>query len=288
MPYGSNTVASHPLAHKGPPAAIMVAHDFRPALCAHEQTTSVQHVLTYLAAGWLHMVHGSEVRVPAGSVTVVPAGVPHRALSGRNVELWQVRFCASCLQLDEGQLLMSPFRAARRGAFPVVAIAESSRPLLVQRLAELAHENDRPTAEAPQLCHALLMLILGEVHRSMGSLAAEGFQGSLVGDALEFIQRHCFEAVSLKDVAAAVHRSAAHVATSVKSATGYSVGSWILSGRISEAAARLLHTDERIDEIGRRVGWQDETHFIRQFKKQCGVTPATWRRQNRAQHAIGQ
>jgi len=108
--------------------------------------------------------------------------------------------------------------------------------------------------------------------------------GSLVADALEFIQKHCLSAMSLKDVAANVHRTPAHVATTVKKVTGYSVGEWIRSGRVAEAAARLVHTDDSLDEIASHVGWQDKTHFIRQFRKSHGTTPAAWRRQHRAKH----
>ena len=266
--------------------SVAVVHDSIEEVHPHPRAASVEHVLTYLAGGRLHMDHGTPVEIPAGTVTVVPAGAPHRAIGGRDVELWQVRFRASSLQLDERQLLMSPFRAARRGAFPVVTIAEPRRPILVQRFKELALESRHATLEAPELCHSLLLLILGEVRRSMDHLGANRREGSLVGDALEFIQLHCFEAISLKDVAAAVHRTPAHVTTLVKEATGYSVGEWILFGRVAEAANRLARTDDRIEEIGRLVGWHDDTHFIRQFKKAYGITPAAWRRRNRTRKGI--
>jgi AraC-like DNA-binding protein len=85
-------------------------------------------------------------------------------------------------------------------------------------------------------------------------------------------------------VAAEVHRTPTHVAATIKAATGYSVGQWISAGRVAEAAARLAHTDESIDQITTRVGWQDTTHFIRQFRKAYGSTPAAWRRLHRARH----
>jgi len=277
-------MASHPTAQKMAPGPIAVVHETRAKLRPHGEVTSVEHVLTYLARGQLRMGHGSSIEIQPGTVTVIPAGVRHSALDGHDVEFWQVRFCASCFQLVESQLLMSPFRAARRGALPVVNIAESRRPLLVHRFGELAHESRNFTPESPQMCRALLLLMLGEVRRSMGKLAIGARAGSLAGDALEFIQGHCFAAISLRDVAAAVHRTPAHVATSVKSATGFSVGDWILSARTAEAATCLAHTDDRIEEIGRRVGWRDTTHFIRQFKKVYGLTPSAWRLQNRAQH----
>lgn len=182
---------------------------------------------------------------------------------------------------------MSPFQAVRRGALPLATIPEARRSSLTERFAELARESENWNAESQEMCGALLRLLLGEVRRSMASPPLPVPPGFLVGDALEFIQGHCFEAISLRHVAAAVHRSPAHVASAVKRATGRSVGGWIAAARMAEAATRLLQTDDRVDEIGRRVGWQDVTHFIRQFKKAHGVTPAAWRAQHRPKHGRG-
>lgn len=56
------------------------------------------------------------------------------------------------------------------------------------------------------------------------------------------------------------------------------------AGRIAEATSRLGHTDEPVDQIANRAGWKDTTHFIRQFRKVHGATPAAWRREHRARH----
>ena len=87
-----------------------------------------------------------------------------------------------------------------------------------------------------------------------------------------------------RDVAVAVHRTPAHVAATVKDATGYSVGAWISAGRVAEAASRLVHTDDSLDDIAHHVGWRDKTHFIRQFRNAYGATPAAWRREQRTRH----
>jgi len=174
---------------------------------------------------------------------------------------------------------MRPFREVRHGALPIIEIPKARRRRLVRLFGELRDECDRADPESPVLAHSLLNLILGEVLRSIPNGAGGSQQNSLVSEALAFIQRCCLEPISLKDVAAAVHRTPAHVATTVKKSTGYSVGEWINSGRVSEAANRLTHTDMSLDEIANSIGWQDKTHFIRQFRKVYGVTPAAWRKQ---------
>lgn len=267
--------------HGGP---ILVLHDRVKQLRAHAETSHTEHGITYLVRGSFRMEHGRPIRAEPGTITVVPAGIPHRMLGGRDLEYWLVGFCATCLQLDESQRLMSPFRYVRRGALPVSSVPSSRRRRLLQAFRELRDESERGAPESPELTRCLLLILLGEVHRSMPGPAIEAREGSLVAEALEVIQRRCLEPISLKDVAAAVHRTPAHVTATVKQATGYSVGEWISSGRVAEAAARLAHTDDSIDDIAGHVGWRDKTHFIRQFRKAYGTTPAAWRREHRSGH----
>jgi AraC-like DNA-binding protein len=250
-------------------------------LDGYAEVTHTAHVLSFLVAGSIQIQHGGPVQIEAGSVTLVPAGVPHRVLGGTDVEIWLLSFCAGCLSLDEHQPLMAPFYSARLGALPVVEIAENRRGRLVRLLADLREELETHDATSLELSRCALMLLLGEVRRGHSRLEQQPVAGSLVGDALAFIQRRCLQPISLRDVAAAVHRTPAHVATQVKGATGYTVGEWITAGRVAEAAARLTHTDDRVAEIAEHVGWRDTTHFIRQFKKAFGATPAAWRRTQR-------
>ena len=171
---------------------------------------------------------------------------------------------------------------------PVLTVHESRRGRVESLYRELREEQARATPETRELVRSLVLLLLGEARRAMPGAPTRSTQGSLVADALEIVQRRCLEPISLRDVAAAVHRTPSHVANTVKARTGYSVGQWIRAGRAAEAAARLAHTDDPLDTIAERVGWSDKTHFIRQFKKTYGVTPAAWRRAHRASHPRGE
>ncbi len=265
-------------------SGVFVLHERAARMQPHGEVTHTEHGLTFLVDGWIRIEHGTELRIPPGSVCIMPAGVPHRQLAGEGVEYWLGGFCATCLALDESQLLMSPFQAVRHGALPIVEIPEERRPFLVGLFGALREESERGLPESPELSRSLLLLILGEVRRAMAAPEQAHVGDSLVAQALAFIQQHALTPISLRDVAAAVFRTPAHVATSVKAATGYSVGEWINSGRTAEAAKRLVHTDESLEEIANHVGWRDKTHFIRQFRSAYGVTPAAWRKQQRDVH----
>ncbi len=261
-----------------------VLHEKLSVVQFHGEVSHTEHRLVYVVDGHLRMMHGSLIKVEAGSVMVVPAGAPHRPVEKQELESWIAGFCAACYQLDEGQLLMSPFRRVRHGALPVVFIPKTRRQRLLRLFRDLKDECDRGAPESSELVRSSLLLLLGEVHRAMPVDENTAFTGSLVSDALQFIQQRCLDPISLKDVAATVHRTPAHVAFVIKQSTGHSVGEWIRTGRVAEAARRLAHTEDSLDKITHHVGWQDKTHFIRQFRKSHGVTPAVWRRQHRMKH----
>jgi len=257
----------------GPMLVVRDAHSYRPGGFA----THTEHVLGYLVDGSVRMVSGAAIEAHTGDALLIPAGVPHRSLGG-DADRWTVGFCASCLRLDEEHPLMRPFRAVRCGAVPVLPIARGRRRRLARLFREMKEECERNAPESPELARSLLLLLLGELCRAMPQAT---HPSSLVAEALAVIQRRAFEPISLRDVAAAVHRTPAHVASEVKTATGYTVGDWLRAARVAEAAAWLAHSDETLDAIAERVGWRDKTHFIRQFRKVHGETPAAWRRARR-------
>ena len=51
---------------------------------------------------------------------------------------------------------------------------------------------------------------------------------------------------------------------------------------MEKAKQLLTYTDLRIREIADQCGYQNESHFMRQFKKNNGVTPTVFRREHRA------
>lgn len=233
-------------------------------------------MIGYVATGLLRLEYRTVAEATAGCLGIMPAGVPHRALGGEG-QWWFAEFCAPCHQLDEASALMRPFTRVRAGATPVVPVHPSRRRHIVRLFKDLRVECERRVPESVDLARSILALLLGEACRALPR-AESSSPNDLVAEALQYIQRRAFEKISLRDVARAVHRSPAHVASVIKDATGHTVGDWIRSARVAEATSLLSHSNASLEEIAERVGWSDKTHFIRQFRKVHGQTPAAWRR----------
>jgi AraC-like DNA-binding protein len=274
-------IANDEMMSRGWPIVAMrhVQHDDE-AAPRRSPVTHGYAVLAFYTGGRARMEQNGEWTVRAGDVLLVPAGMPHRTVEREGQAYWGLSFCVPCFAADSAAALLAPFERVRDGASAVVAIPAERHDYLeglFRELEEVGRAGRGPCETLDAVQRSLLTLILAEVDRAARTDDVRASGGGVVVDALRFIERHCLERITLKDVAAAVGRSATYVAAALAGATGRSAGRWIASGRMAEARRRLLHSDEMIDVIADRIGYTDATHFIRMFRREHGTTPAAWR-----------
>jgi len=89
----------------------------------------------------------------------------------------------------------------------------------------------------------------------------------------DFIEANYHQSLTLSDVAVAVGYSPSYLTNLVRRQTGQTVQTWIIERRMAAARSLLLETDERVDEIAAKVGYQCMVHFFRQFRRDHGTTP---------------
>jgi len=266
-----------------PPGLPQVALLQYPAACglSHRASTHDYMAFGLCTGGQASLKLRQVYRLEPGDLYLIPAGEAHTMVKTERLELWGAAFSPTGLAPEEASPLLAPFERVRFGASAVTRIPASRQSHLEWLLRTMRDEGaraDKPL-DAWVLRH-LLSLILAEVVRAE-PLGTPTSTPPLVTGAMRFIAERCLEPVSLADVAMAVQRTPSHVASSVKAATGKSVQTWIIEGRMAEAQRRLMHTEESLDEIAERVGYADITHFIRLFRRTYGQTPAAWRRLHR-------
>ncbi len=96
-----------------------------------------------------------------------------------------------------------------------------------------------------------------------------------VAEAVRFIQENYSRDVSLNDIAEAVHLSPFHVARLFKQALGVSPHQYLIQVRVNSARSLLeAGSGERsLAEVASAVGFADQSHLTRHFKRLLGVTP---------------
>ena len=69
-----------------------------------------------------------------------------------------------------------------------------------------------------------------------------------------------------------------------KRRTGIPPHAFLVSCRMTAAKERLSATDAHIADIARMLGFPSSQHFATQFKRETGLTPSDWRRQNQLEN----
>jgi AraC-like DNA-binding protein len=95
--------------------------------------------------------------------------------------------------------------------------------------------------------------------------------------ALDYIQKHASESLTVGDIAAACGYSEAYMMKLFKRMTGSTCVEYINSYRLKECAEMLLSTNDKILDIAYSFGFNNISYFNLQFKRAYGMTPKEYR-----------
>ena len=76
-----------------------------------------------------------------------------------------------------------------------------------------------------------------------------------------------------------VYLSESRFYTLYKHIFGISPASDVINAKMNAAKNMLLYSNNSVNEIAVLLGYNSTTHFIRQFKKYNGVTPARYKKE---------
>ena len=100
----------------------------------------------------------------------------------------------------------------------------------------------------------------------------------LIYRAINYIKRHSSEQLTLEDVARYTGFSPTYFSKIFKEELSCTFNNYLNRVRIERGKALLLNGALSISEICYMVGFQDESYFIKVFRKYIGVTPGQFRR----------
>ncbi len=106
---------------------------------------------------------------------------------------------------------------------------------------------------------------------------ADEYVRDITLDIIDYIDEHCFEKITLNDLAAKSFYNPAYFCRVFKKCYGENLKSYIQRKRISYAEDLLASTDMNVTEISETVGYNDKAQFYRNFKKHTGMTPIEYR-----------
>ncbi|MEA4940684.1 MAG: AraC family transcriptional regulator [Christensenella sp.] len=100
-----------------------------------------------------------------------------------------------------------------------------------------------------------------------------------VNQAMEYIDAHLSEPLSISDIASAVYHNANYLSGLFKRETGETIHNYIVRRRIEEAEYFVRHSSEPIADIAAFYQFCSQSHFVQCFRKIVGQTPGACRSQ---------
>ncbi|MCM1155485.1 MAG: AraC family transcriptional regulator [Roseburia sp.] len=97
---------------------------------------------------------------------------------------------------------------------------------------------------------------------------------------MNFIQTHINEHITLEDVARHIHRSSSYVTKKFQQELGIHASAYITRCKLEEARSMLAFTNKSLSEISAYLCFSSQSYFQNLFKKQYGITPMQYRKQN--------
>ncbi len=95
----------------------------------------------------------------------------------------------------------------------------------------------------------------------------------------DFIEDNYARVIRLQELSALAGLSETYFCSAFKASTGVSPHTWQMQRRIVRAQSLLLQSHTPLPHIAAVVGFADQAHFTRVFKKLTDTTPAAWLKQ---------
>jgi AraC family transcriptional regulator of arabinose operon len=92
-----------------------------------------------------------------------------------------------------------------------------------------------------------------------------------------YLQESCERVVSLRDLSQLVNLSESHLSHLFRRQTGMSPQRYLKVARMYRASQLLGTTFLSVKEVMAKVGYNDPSHFVREFEKMMGESPSKYR-----------
>lgn len=130
---------------------------------------------------------------------------------------------------------------------------------------------------------AILVLVIREydtegVSTATGSLNITGENIRRIQQAMDYIDQHITDDLTLREVSAVSNMSTSYFSQLFKELNGFTAWDYITSRRIDLAQRLLISSNESIYSIALQSGFNNTTNFYKAFKKITGTSPSIYRR----------
>ncbi len=212
-----------------------------------------------------------------GDAVIVPAMV------GYGVE-WDTDIETLTLVLEPPDLATAIDEAQDPKQVEIIPQFSQADPLLYQLglglkgLLEAGEQGSRLYAET--LTHTLMVHVLQHytTHTTQPKTYDDGLPQLKLRMVLEYIQAHLDRDLGLKELANLLQFSPHYFAHLFKQSVGIAPHQYVIQQRVERAKLLLKRRDMSISDVAYAVGFANQAHLNRHFKRITGITPGAFRR----------
>ena len=241
--------------------------------------SAVEIVLT-LEGSVEYVVNDVAYTVEKDEILIIPAEIPHmlsmRDGSQRLLYLFEQNVMAGLPDLKTVQGLFDKVYYLNDGSETHQAVREA-----LLQIADLSREQDIAwnalSYSALIRIYALIcqQYLAGTVQRKKDDGWA--VDREVISSAMQYINQHFKEELSLDDVADFAGFSRYYFSRSFKKHTGYFFKDYLCQKRLQEATELLIRTELPMSEVAVRSGFGSVATFNRVFREKTGCTPTKYR-----------
>src|SRR5690349_1446143 len=208
---------------------------------------------------------GREQECASHSMVLKPAAEPHANVFGRSG--------GRCLLIE-----VLPGRHDTVEQFSkVTATPTLARSARLAALGHRLHDEFFEIDSASRLAlEGLILEVVADASRAIANESGPG-EPQWLRSARELLHDRLGEAFTLSDVASAVGIHPAHLARTFRKRYGCTLGEYVRRLRIERASRDLVRSRVPVCEIALAAGFYDQSHFVKVFRRQTGMTPAEYR-----------
>ncbi|MDR7128888.1 AraC-like DNA-binding protein [Algoriphagus sp. 4150] len=131
------------------------------------------------------------------------------------------------------------------------------------------------------LMRSILIILARKLRQSDGVGQVPAYSDS-AESILLYVKKNIYfpSRLSIEALAEKFNMAPNYISIFFKKQVGESIKQYITNYRFGLIEARLMYSKLTLSEIAHEFSFTDESHFCRQFKKYCGVTPTEFRKRN--------
>lgn len=179
---------------------------------------------------------------------------------------------------------LQPFLSRDEGFTGQLPVGASAAHTMIALFDHLQHELDQqPDRHWPCRSRSYLielLFLIARLHASAEPASTPALDAASPDDmqaVILYLHSHYQQKLTLPALAETFHTNRTTLTQQFRQATGTSIRAYLTQLRLRLSTSMLMDTSLSIEEIARRVGFKDMTHFGRTFRKHFDCTPSEYR-----------